>query len=92
MKPHNVTKVSTQEMKSITIDISRFIKQYHREPERHEVATWTFAIDGDPILIYGSYAEAISTVRLCARLRDDEIDAITLVSYTRSGTVRAYLN
>lgn len=79
-------------LKSIRIDLSRYYARFDRPPDDHEVGIWTFIIEGEPVALYGSYAEAASKARLYVRLSGLEACGIELVDHAPSGRVRVGLN
>lgn len=78
-------------MHTINIDLSAYRAEYGREPLHERLGTWLFIIEGNPVHLYGSYAEAATLARLYVRVFDLEDAGVALTGWTPSGEVRANL-
>ncbi len=72
-------------MDRYSIDYSKYDASNAKRPKEHQVAAWTFAIDGRPAKIFGSFASACAQAKLYARLSDDATGVIGLEGAARCG-------
>ncbi|MFP6581500.1 MAG: hypothetical protein VCD00_02975 [Candidatus Hydrogenedentota bacterium] len=72
-------------MNEIRIDVSRALAQKHGMPRDDHYGSWTFIIDGTPVTLFGSYAEAKSLAKLYVRMYDVGSEPITLTRFATSG-------
>lgn len=72
-------------MNEIRIDVSRALAQKQGMPRDDHYGSWTFIIDGNPIILFGNYAEAKSLAKLYVRMYDAESDRIELTRFATSG-------
>ncbi len=72
-------------MNEIRIDVSREVAQKQGMPRDDYYGSWTFIIDGNPITLFGNYAEAKSMAKLYVRMYDAESGRIELTRFATSG-------
>lgn len=75
-------------MDTIRIDVSRDVSRGRGMPLDEHYGSWTFIIDGNPVTLFGNYAEAKSMAKLCARMSDAASEPITLTRFNASGHIR----
>ncbi len=74
-------------MTQYSIDTSTFQARFERIPLDSDRGAWTFIIDGEPIRLFGSFAEARSLAKLYARMHDHAGESIELNNHGAIGRV-----
>lgn len=78
-------------MTQYSIDTSRFQARHARPPLDSEMGAWTFIIDGEPVQLFGSFAEVRSLAKLYARMHDHGSADIELNEHGAIGRVHENL-
>lgn len=88
-------QIRKEVIKNVThyhIDTSGFQQRYARLPLDSEMGAWTFIINGEPMQLFGAYAETQTLAKFYARMREHEVSAIELNAFGVTGRVHENLS